>query len=53
MRARGLAAFKVPDQVVYVTEFETTAVGKTSRRELRARLRDELLRRQAGETPGH
>ena len=49
MRTRGLAAFKVPDQVVYVTEFETTAVGKTSRRELRARLRDELLRRQAGD----
>ncbi len=49
MRQRGLAAFKVPDQVVYVSGFETTAVGKTSRRELRARLRDELLRGQAGQ----
>ncbi len=39
MRGRGLAAFKVPDQVVFVDRFDTTAVGKVSRRELRAQLR--------------
>lgn len=46
MRARGVAAYKIPDQVVFVEAFETTAVGKTSRKELRARLRDEFLRKQ-------
>jgi len=39
MRARGLADFKVPDQVVFVDQFRQTAVGKISRRELRAILR--------------
>lgn len=39
VRGRGLAAFKVPDQVVFVDAFGTTAVGKVSRRELRAQLR--------------
>jgi len=39
VRSRGLAAFKVPDQVVFVDAFGTTAVGKVSRRELRAQLR--------------
>ncbi|MFV0679328.1 (2,3-dihydroxybenzoyl)adenylate synthase [Ottowia sp.] len=43
MRQRGVAAFKVPDQVVFVEAFEITAVGKTSRKELRARLRAEFL----------
>ena len=43
MRERGLAAFKIPDQVVFVDAFEITAVGKTSRKELRARLRNEFL----------
>ncbi|MFT3719666.1 (2,3-dihydroxybenzoyl)adenylate synthase [Pseudorhodoferax sp.] len=48
MRTRGVAAFKIPDQVVFVDAFDTTAVGKTSRRELRARLRaDYLLAEQA------
>ena len=47
MRARGVAAFKIPDQIVFVEAFETTAVGKTSRKELRARLREEFLRTQA------
>lgn len=46
MRARGVAAFKIPDQIVFVDAFETTAVGKTSRKELRARLREEFLRTQ-------
>ncbi|MFT8245738.1 (2,3-dihydroxybenzoyl)adenylate synthase [Roseomonas sp. BN140053] len=43
MRKRDIAEFKVPDQVVLVDSFETTAVGKVSRKELRARLRAQLL----------
>jgi 2,3-dihydroxybenzoate-AMP ligase len=43
MRARDIAAFKVPDQIVFVEGFATTAVGKISRKELRARLREEAL----------
>jgi 2,3-dihydroxybenzoate-AMP ligase len=43
VRGRGVAAFKVPDQVVFVDAFGTTAVGKISRRELRAQLRDRHL----------
>ncbi|HWL67936.1 MAG TPA: (2,3-dihydroxybenzoyl)adenylate synthase [Geminicoccus sp.] len=42
IRSRGLAEFKVPDQVVFVGEFTATAVGKISRRELRAILRQRL-----------
>src|SRR5699024_2149911 len=37
VRSRDLAEFKVPDQVRCVDSFQTTAVGKTSRKELRAR----------------
>ncbi|WP_419899499.1 (2,3-dihydroxybenzoyl)adenylate synthase [Roseomonas sp. USHLN139] len=47
MRGRGIAEFKVPDQVVIVDEFETTAAGKISRKELRARLRARLLAEEA------
>ncbi|RLQ88557.1 (2,3-dihydroxybenzoyl)adenylate synthase [Notoacmeibacter ruber] len=43
MRKRGIAAFKIPDQIVHLDRFETTAVGKISRKELRARLREQLL----------
>jgi 2,3-dihydroxybenzoate-AMP ligase len=43
MRGRQIAAFKVPDQIVLVDSFETTAAGKVSRKELRARLRARLL----------
>lgn len=43
VRARGIADFKVPDQVVFIPEFETTAVGKISRKALRAALRDKYL----------
>ncbi len=50
MRNRGVAAFKVPDQIVFVAAFETTAAGKTSRKELRARLRSELLQAEAADT---
>ena len=48
MRARNLAEFKVPDQIVFVSEFGTTAVGKVSRKELRARLRAEFLEKEQG-----
>ncbi len=47
MRGRGIAAFKVPDQVVMVADFETTAAGKISRKELRARLRASVLAQEA------
>jgi 2,3-dihydroxybenzoate-AMP ligase len=49
IRGRGLAEFKVPDQVVFAESFETTAVGKVSRKVLRQRLRDSLLRREKEE----
>lgn len=48
MRGRGLAAFKVPDQIVFVDSFNTTAVGKISRRELRAQLRARHLQQTGG-----
>jgi 2,3-dihydroxybenzoate-AMP ligase len=44
VRARGLADFKVPDQIVFVDAFETTAVGKTSRKFLRQTLREQFLK---------
>lgn len=47
MRGRNLADYKVPDQIVFVFEFETTAVGKISRRQLRARLREEFLAKES------
>lgn len=47
MRSRNIAAFKVPDQVVFVSEFETTAVGKISRNALRSRLRDRYMEKTA------
>ncbi|WP_256774281.1 MULTISPECIES: AMP-binding protein [unclassified Stenotrophomonas] len=48
VRGRGLAAFKVPDQVVFVEAFGTTAVGKISRRELRAQLRERYIQQTGG-----
>ncbi|MFC3705121.1 (2,3-dihydroxybenzoyl)adenylate synthase [Devosia honganensis] len=46
MRRRDVAAFKVPDQIVLVPGFATTAVGKISRKQLRARLRETFLAEQ-------
>jgi len=46
MRGRDIAAFKIPDQIVFVDAFETTAVGKISRKELRAALRAQLLEQE-------
>jgi len=39
IRERGLAAYKVPDRVVFVDAFPETGVGKVSRTELRRALR--------------
>ncbi|MDJ0389495.1 (2,3-dihydroxybenzoyl)adenylate synthase [Roseomonas sp. E05] len=47
MRQRGIAEFKVPDQIVFTEAFATTAAGKVSRKELRARLRAAFLEKQA------
>nr|WP_210286911.1 (2,3-dihydroxybenzoyl)adenylate synthase [Ancylobacter tetraedralis] len=49
MRKRGLADFKVPDQIVFIEAFETTAVGKVSRKELRAGLRRRFLEKTEAE----
>lgn len=47
MRKRDIADFKVPDQIVFVDDFAVTAVGKISRRELRAALRQRMLEQEA------
>ena len=49
MRDRGLADFKVPDQIVFVECFVSTAALKISRRALRAALREQLLTPSAGD----
>ena len=46
MRGRGVAEFKVPDQIVFVPEFQTTALGKVSRNVLRAELRSRYLKKE-------
>lgn len=46
IRARGLAAYKAPDQIILVSSFPATGVGKVSRKELRATLREELSRQE-------
>lgn len=46
MRLRDIALFKIPDQIVFVDDFATTAVGKISRKELRAALRAQLLEQE-------
>lgn len=38
IRQRGLADFKIPDQVIFVNSFDITAAGKISRKQLRAQL---------------
>ena len=41
IRDRGLAAFKVPDQIGFVKTFPITSVGKTSRKDLRVALQQQ------------
>ena len=47
MRNRQVADFKIPDQIVFVDSLQTTAVGKISRKELRAALREKYLDQNA------
>src|SRR5690606_11206471 len=42
IRLHGLAAYKVPDHVVFVETFPSTGVGKISRKDLRASLRHHI-----------
>ncbi len=44
IRSRGLAAYKIPDQIVFVEAFPSTGVGKTSRKDLRGALREQARR---------
>ena len=46
IREQGLAEFKVPDQIIFVETFSATAVGKISRKALRAQLRAQLEDKQ-------
>ncbi|MGB3425216.1 MAG: AMP-binding protein [Castellaniella sp.] len=46
IRARGIADFKVPDQIVFVDAFASTAAMKISRKALRAQLRAQLLEQE-------
>ncbi|MCC2595446.1 AMP-binding protein [Pusillimonas sp. MFBS29] len=46
VREQGIAEFKVPDQIVFVDTFSETAVGKISRKTLRAQLRAQLEQTQ-------
>lgn len=48
IRQRDIAAFKAPDQIVFVDDFAVTAVGKVSRRELRAALRQRIVQEEGG-----
>lgn len=49
MRGLDIAAFKIPDDIRFVEAFETTAVGKISRRHLRTTLRSSVLEREQTE----
>lgn len=51
IRERGLAAYKIPDQIVFVDAFPETGVGKTSRRDLRAAIREQLVAPDAAQSP--
>jgi len=48
---RGLAAFKIPDRLTQLDSFPVTAVGKTSRRQLRAVLSSQLAATSARRQP--
>lgn len=39
LRGRGIAAYKIPDRVIFVDSFPATGVGKVSRKDLRAAIR--------------
>ena len=46
IRARGIADFKIPDQILFVDAFASTAALKISRKTLRAQLRARLLEQE-------
>lgn len=46
IRARGIADFKIPDQILFVDAFASTAALKVSRKTLRAQLRARLLEQE-------
>lgn len=46
IRGRGVAEFKVPDQIIFTDAFETTAVGKIDRKTLRARLKEQHFQKE-------
>lgn len=46
IRARGIAEFKVPDQIIFTEAFETTAVGKVDRKSLRQILKDKHFNKE-------
>ncbi|MGC0363618.1 2,3-dihydroxybenzoate-AMP ligase [Rhodococcus sp. 27YEA15] len=46
IRGRGVAAYKVPDRVEFVTEFPVTGVGKTSKAALRRILAESFAARK-------
>nr|WP_123566076.1 (2,3-dihydroxybenzoyl)adenylate synthase [Pseudomonas vranovensis] len=48
LRSQGLAAFKVPDRIEFVAQFPQTGVGKVSRKDLRATLRQAWLDANCG-----
>lgn len=48
VRSRGLAAYKIPDQIVFVDAFPETAVGKISRKDIRAALRSQFATQASG-----
>ena len=47
LRDRGIANFKVPDQIIFVDQFSATAAGKISRKDLRSQLQAQLLEHQS------
>ena len=50
-RLEGLAAFKVPDQIVFVDVLNETPALKVSRKALRAKLRERLQAQETAGTP--
>src|SRR5690606_35187672 len=53
IRNRGLAAYKVPDRIIFVESFQATAVGKVSRKDLRESLRRRLMEEEAAGSGGN
>ena len=43
IRERGLASYKIPDEIIFTDAFPATGVGKVSRRDLRAAVRREIF----------